>query len=262
MSEFLNALKGVGLFQDLNEQDLTELAQKATQETYKLGEFLYRTGAPRAKLSIIQAGEVEILQGVGEVLKVVARLREGNFVGEGVMLGEELHSSSCRAVVDTTVLALERRVLDEIFARSPDATRKILSQVARIMAYRLAYASYGPLGTAVPAILGGRQRLERDLLGERHVPADAYYGIQTLRAVENYDITGIPLAHYPHFIKALAMVKKAAARANLKLGDLPKDLADAICAACDEVIAGNLHNQFVVDMIQGGGRNINQYERQ
>ncbi|MHC1729656.1 MAG: aspartate ammonia-lyase [Syntrophobacteraceae bacterium] len=84
------------------------------------------------------------------------------------------------------------------------------------------------------------------------MPADAYYGIQTLRAVENYDITGIPLAHYPHFIKALAMVKKAAARANLKLGDLPKDLADAICAACDEVIAGNLHNQFVVDMIQGG----------
>lgn len=252
MSAFLNALKGVGLFQDLNDQDLTELAQKATQETYKLGEFLYRTGAPRTKLAIIQAGEVEILQGLGEVQKVVARLGEGNFVGEGVMLGEELHASSCRAVVDTAVLTLERGVLDEIFARSPDAARKILSQVARIMTYRLTYASYGPLGAAVPDFLTGRQRLEQDLLGERYVPADAYYGIQTLRAVENYDITGITLAHYPPFIKALAMVKKAAARANLKLGDLPKDLADAICAACDEVIAGNLHNQFVVDMIQGG----------
>ena len=252
MFELLNALKGVVLFQDLTEQDLTEIAQRITKRTYKLGEFLYRSGEPRAELDIIQAGEVEILQGVGEVQKVVARLGEGNFVGEGAMLSDEPHSSSCRAVIDTNVLVVERRALDEIFMRSPDATRKILSQVARIMTYRLTYSSYGPVGTAVPALLGGRQRLERDLLGERQVPADAYYGIQTLRAVENYDITGIPLAHYPHFIKALAMVKKAAARANLKLGDLPKDLADAICAACDEVIAGNLHNQFVVDMIQGG----------
>jgi len=84
------------------------------------------------------------------------------------------------------------------------------------------------------------------------VPADAYYGIQTLRAVENYDITGIPLGHYPQFIRALAMVKKACARANHKLGDLDNDIADAIGAACDEIIAGNLHTQFVVDMIQGG----------
>lgn len=252
MIELLNALKGVVLFQDLAEQDLTDIAERITKRTYKLGEFLYRSGEPRAELAIIQAGEVEILQGVGEVQKVVARLGEGNFVGEGAMLSDEPHSSSCRAVIDTNVLVLERRAIDEIFMRSPDATRKILSQVARIMTYRLTYSSYGPVGTAVPALLGGRQRLERDLLGERQVPADVYYGIQTLRAVENYDITGIPLAHYPHFIKALAMVKKAAARANLKLGDLPKDLADAICAACDEVIAGNLHNQFVVDMIQGG----------
>jgi aspartate ammonia-lyase len=252
MFELLNGLRGVVLFQDLTEQDLTEIAQRVTKRTYKLGEFLYRSGAPRAELAIIQAGEVEILQGVGEVQKVVARLGEGNFVGEGAMLSDEPHTSSCCAVVDTNVLALKRRALDEIFMRSPDATRTILSQVARIMTYRLTYASYGPVGTAVPALLGGRQRLEQDLLGERYVPADAYYGIQTLRAVENYDITGIPLTHYPHFIKALVMVKKAAARANLKLGDLPKDLADAICAACDEVIAGSLQNQFVVDMIQGG----------
>jgi len=252
MFELLNALTGLVLFQDVGEKDLGEIAQRATQRTYKLGEFLYRAGSPQAALSIIQAGEVEILKGVGEVQKVVARLGEGNFVGEGAILGEEPHTSSCRVVVDTTVLVLERGPLVEIFARSPDAACKILSQVARIMAYRLAYASYGPVGGVVPASLAGRQRLETDLLGERQVPADAYYGIQTLRAVENYDITGIPLSHYPHFIRALAMVKKAAARANHKLGDLQKELADAICAACDEIIAGNLHNQFVVEMIQGG----------
>ncbi|NTV41891.1 MAG: aspartate ammonia-lyase [Syntrophobacteraceae bacterium] len=252
MSELVNILKGVVLFKDLSDQDLADIALHATKRTYKLGEYLYLAGAPRTELSILQSGEVEILQGVGEAQKVVARITEGNFVGEGAMLGEEPHASSCRAVVDTNVLTLESRFLDEVFVKSPDATRKILSQVARIMTYRLTYASYGPVGAAVPALLGGRQRLEQDLLGERQVPSDAYFGIQTLRAVENYDITGIPLAHYPHFIKSLAMVKKAAARANHKLGDLARELADAICAACDEVIAGNLHNQFVVDMIQGG----------
>jgi aspartate ammonia-lyase len=252
MSERLAILKGVVLFQDLSEEDLKEVAQRITKRAYKLGEYLFRAGTPRNELIIIQSGEVEILHGVGEVQKTVARLGEGNFVGEGAMLDEEPHATSCRAVVETGALVLDRRAIDELFASSPDAARKILSQVARVMTYRLTYASYGHLGAAVPALLGGRQRLEHDLLGERQVPADAYYGIQTLRGVENYDITGIPLALFPHFIKALVMVKKAAARANQKLGDLDKDIANAICAACDEIIAGNLHNQFVVDMIQGG----------
>ena len=252
MSELLTILKGVLLFQHLTDQDLQEVAQRITKRTYKLGEYLFHAGAERTELMIIQSGEVEIFHGVGEVQKPVARLGEGNFVGEGAMLGDEAHATSCRAVVDTRVLSLERQAIDEIFRRSPDATRKMLSQVARVMTYRLTYASYGYLGMSVPALLGGRQRLEHDLLGERQVPADAYYGIQTLRGVENYDITGISLAHYPQFIRALAMVKKAAAKANHKLGDLAKDIADAVCAACDEIISGNLHNQFVVDMIQGG----------
>jgi aspartate ammonia-lyase len=252
MSELLTILKGVVLFQHLTDQDLQEVAQRITKRTYKLGEYLFHAGAERTELMIIQSGEVEIFHGVGEAQKPVARLGEGNFVGEGTMLGDEPHVTTCRAVVDTRVLSLDRRDIDEIFGRSPDATRKVLSQVARVMTYRLTYASYGHLGAAVPALLGGKQRLEHDLLGERQVPAEAYYGIQTLRGVENYDITGIPLAHYPQFIRALAMVKKAAAKANHKLGDLPKDIADAIGVACDEIIAGNLHNQFVVDMIQGG----------
>ena len=252
MQEPLATLKSVVLFQHLTDEDLHEVAQRITTRIYKLGEYLFHAGTERTELMIIQSGEVEIFQGVGEAQKPVARLGEGNFIGEGAMLGGEPHATNCRAVVDTRVLSLERRAIDEIFGRSPDATRKMLSQVARVMTYRLTYASYGYLGLAVPALPGGRQRVEHDLLGERQVPADAYYGIQTLRGVENFDITGIPLAHYPQFIRALAMVKKAAAKANHKLGDLDKDIADAICAACDEIIAGNLHNQFVVDMIQGG----------
>ncbi|WP_444937485.1 aspartate ammonia-lyase [Microbulbifer sp. JMSA002] len=95
-------------------------------------------------------------------------------------------------------------------------------------------------------------RIEKDLLGEREVPADVYFGIQTLRALENFQITGITLNHFPNLVKALAMVKKAAAHANCELGYLEKNLEVAIAKACDEIIEGKLHDQFLVDMIQGG----------
>ncbi|MEU7647816.1 aspartate ammonia-lyase [Streptomyces huasconensis] len=95
-------------------------------------------------------------------------------------------------------------------------------------------------------------RREHDLLGDRDVPADAYWGIHSLRATENFPITGIPISVYPQLVDALAAVKEAAARANEELGLLPKAKADAIAAACREIRAGRLHDQFVVDVIQGG----------
>lgn len=96
-------------------------------------------------------------------------------------------------------------------------------------------------------------RIEHDLLGEKAVPANAYYGIQTLRGIENFhNVSGITIGDYPHYVNALAMVKWAAAKANLELGLLPQNIADAITAACEEIIAGKLHDQFPVDMIQGG----------
>ena len=95
-------------------------------------------------------------------------------------------------------------------------------------------------------------RLEHDLLGERELPADRYFGIQTLRATENFNITGIPIHHYPSLIKSLAYIKKAAALANWELGLLEHQLADAIARACDDLLVGNLLKEFVVDVIQGG----------
>ncbi|WP_055568292.1 aspartate ammonia-lyase [Streptomyces atriruber] len=101
--------------------------------------------------------------------------------------------------------------------------------------------------TPAPAL-----RREHDLLGDRDVPAEAYWGIHSLRATENFPITGIPISVYPQLIDALAAVKEAAARANEELGLLPAAKADAIAAACREIRAGRLHDQFVVDVIQGG----------
>jgi aspartate ammonia-lyase len=96
------------------------------------------------------------------------------------------------------------------------------------------------------------QRIEHDLLGDRAVPAHAYYGVHTLRAVENFPITGTPISIYPDLVRALACIKQAAARANHELGLLDQVHADAIVAACERIRAGALHDQFVVDVIQGG----------
>ncbi len=95
-------------------------------------------------------------------------------------------------------------------------------------------------------------RIEHDLLGEKPVPDECYYGIQTLRAVENFDITGIPISHYPQLIFSLAQIKQAAALANRDLGLLDAKIADAIGRACDEILAGKFLDAFVVDVIQGG----------
>ncbi|MGZ5234172.1 MAG: lyase family protein, partial [Burkholderiales bacterium] len=96
-------------------------------------------------------------------------------------------------------------------------------------------------------------RREHDLLGERDVPSNAYWGIHTLRAVENFPMTGIPVGHFPEFVRALVYVKLAAARANKRLGYLPAAKADAIERACNIIgNEGKFHDQFVVDAVQGG----------
>jgi aspartate ammonia-lyase len=95
-------------------------------------------------------------------------------------------------------------------------------------------------------------RREKDLIGHRDVPGNAYFGIHTLRATENFTISGTPIARHPAMIRALAIVKRAAAQANLELGLLERRKAEAIILACEEIRAGALHDQFPVDVIQGG----------
>jgi aspartate ammonia-lyase len=95
-------------------------------------------------------------------------------------------------------------------------------------------------------------RQETDFLGRRAIPAAAYWGVHTARAVENFPISGQPLSCMPALVRALAWVKKAAARANATLGVIDAERAGFIAMACDDLLAGRLHEQFVVDVIQGG----------
>jgi len=101
-------------------------------------------------------------------------------------------------------------------------------------------------------------RLETDSIGTRELPEAALYGVNTLRAMENFDISPLKIGNEPAFIRALAYIKKAAAKANCGIGALEPALRDAIVTACNEVLEGRHHDQFVVDLLEGsGGTSIN-----
>ena len=103
---------------------------------------------------------------------------------------------------------------------------------------------------------GVEWRTEKDSIGTKEVPEDVYYGVQSLRAAENFRITGLSM--HSEVINSLAQIKKAAAITNCEVGLLDKKIAEAIVQACDEITAGKLHDEFIVDPIQGGaGTSIN-----
>ncbi len=125
---------------------------------------------------------------------------------------------------------------------------KFLKIVSVLMLISISYAQ----AQKKPADQAPKTRTEKDLLGEKQIPADAYYGVQTLRALENFQISGVKTNFYPDYVKAYAIVKLAAARANTEVGRMKKDRMDAIEKACQDVIDGKYHDQFLTDLYQGG----------
>ncbi|TMI64669.1 MAG: aspartate ammonia-lyase [Bacteroidetes bacterium] len=104
----------------------------------------------------------------------------------------------------------------------------------------------------VQYIQAQKTRTEHDLLGNKEIPFDAYYGVQTMRALENFQVSGVKTNFYPDYVRAYAMVKMAAARANTDVGRMPKEKLVAIEKACQAVIDGKYHDQFLTDLYQGG----------
>lgn len=100
--------------------------------------------------------------------------------------------------------------------------------------------------------INAQTRTEKDLLGEKQIPNEAYYGVQTARALENFQVSGVTTKFYPDYVRAYAMVKLAAARANTETGRMKKERLDMIEKACQAVLDGKYHDQFLVDLYQGG----------
>ncbi len=242
----------IELFEDLSQEERQEVADCVEVLEFEPGKLIFEENSPRRRLYMIYDGEVELVKEspVGEP-KRLAFFGKYDFLGEGALMDEYPHSTSARALLKTTAFVISRQAFDQLCRQRPEICVRLLSRVARVIARRMRQASTRVVNIAAQYI-SGRTRTEHDLLGDREVPYEYYYGVQTLRALENFSISGISLMQFPDLIVSLAIVKMAAAKANVELGLLSKPVGDAIMQACTEITNGKLHTQFVVDMIQGG----------
>lgn len=251
MKERTDLLRGTILFEGISDEDLQYVAGGFVYRSLEKGEYLFRENTPRHRFIVIVEGEVEITKQVPAGTETVARLTRGDFLGEGLFLDDSLHGTSARALTDLRYVELTRDRMAFLKRNRPHIYYHMVEGISRLLSRRLASSSEKLVGRVSDYHAAG-YRMEHDLLGERGVPASVYYGVQTLRAVENFSITGIPIHHYPNLIRGLALVKQAAVRANRELDLLPEDVADAVDRACEDIVEGKLHRHFVVDVIQGG----------
>jgi aspartate ammonia-lyase len=237
----------------LTDSALHQLAKLVTPVTYECDEVLFEEGAPRTSLTILISGAVAVEKGQnGRPVRLVT-LGAGQAVGEGLLLDDSPHGTSARALQQSEGYALTATRVQEMLKEYPTLYAALVSRAARSISQRLAATDATLVGHGRTLGFGGaRMRTEHDLLGEREVPADALYGVQTLRAMENFPITGTPLREFPVLIEALAAVKEAAALANVESGLMDSAQGDLIARASREIRAGRHHEHFVVDMIQGG----------
>lgn len=247
-----NFLKEIELFKDLTDEELRLLMEITEVIKVNKGEYIYKENTPRENLFMIFEGTVELFKsapnGKEKILQIFGKYE---FIGEGAMMESYPHSTSGRTTADSTLVVIKRKSLESLLEKYPQMVGKIFARIARVISRRMRVTSNQVVGAAAQ-YLSGRTRSEHDLLGDREVPYEFYYGVQTLRGYENFNITGIPISHYPTLVVALAQVKMAAAKANCDLGLLNEKIANAIVQASEEIVNGKWHIHFVVDVIQGG----------
>jgi aspartate ammonia-lyase len=246
-------LRSLSFVEGLTDTALHQLSHLLQPAEYACDAVLYSQGDERKIMAIVVSGAVAIEKPLNGRPIRVATLGPGEAVGEGLLLNDATHGTTARALTDTSVLLLSRDDVAKMLRETPTLYAALVGRAARAIAQRLAAVDATMFGRGRALGFGGKRiRVEHDLLGAREVPDEALYGIQTLRALENFPITGVPLREFPSLIDALAAVKEAAALANADLGLLPQEIAEPIARAAREIRAGRHHEHFLVDMIQGG----------
>jgi len=250
--DWAQPFRALPIFTNLTAAEVDRLLTLLERRVYGEGEPVFGEGDPRARMLLIRRGRVELTRvDVYGARRPVAMLLRGDVLGEGMMIGESVHSTTATAMAETEVVFLHRDKLRQFVADDHGLENRMLVTLLGEVVGRVDQLMFRTSGIT-HAYSTGLTRTEHDLLGDGDVQAEAYFGLQTVRALSNFDIGGGRLNAYPNLIKALAMVKKACALANLDSGALKPDIANAIGEACDEVIVGKLHDYFVVDMLQGG----------
>jgi len=246
-------LRSLSFLEGLTDTALHQLSRLVKPTEYECDALLFTEGSERKLLAIVVSGAVAIEKQINGRPVRLATLGAGEGVGEGLLLDDSTHGTTARALTDTSVLEVSREQVAEMIRETPTLYAALVGRAARAISQRLSAVDATMVGRGRALGFGGRHvRVEHDLLGEREVPDEALYGVQTLRALENFPITGVPLREFTSLIEALAAVKEAAALANAELGLLPQETADIIVRAAREIRGGRHHEHFLVDMIQGG----------
>jgi len=247
------------LFEDLTPEDIKDIASLCWERHLEEGMPLFEENEPLEELFFIVQGSIRLFRRLADGSKrSVTIFSSREFLNETVLLDREARQNvSAEVYHRLRVLVIKADDLIAFLEERGRAAVKVYSRIAEIIARRMEHAGYRRENVSSLYRERGIRR-EHDLLGDKDVPLSAYYGIQTLRAMENFDISGVVGNFYPDMITSLALVKKAAALANGDLGLIPPPVRDAVVQACDEISHGMLHNHFIVDMIQGGaGTSVN-----
>ena len=246
-------LRALPFLDGLTDSAYHQLARLVTSVQYDTDDVLFEEGAPRSFLALVVSGAVAIEKQMnGRPIRLVT-LGAGEAVGEGLLLDDSKHGTSARALQSTDAYVLKAEKVHDMLREHPQLYAALVGRAARAISQRLAATDATIVGRGRTLGFGGhRVRVEHDLLGDREIPDEALYGVQTLRALENFPITGVALREFPTLVEALAAVKEAAALANAELGLLAPDVSDVIVRAAREIRTGRHHEHFLVDMVQGG----------
>ena len=243
------AAKAMGI----SKEDLQIFFTEGEQRTYKPNEWLFHESTPRQWAGIIVEGEVELVRGLHGSSRRVGTMIAGALISEGAFIDGDSHSNSGMTRNGATIWQISVEAIEKYKEEKPEIYYRVLSRIAVGINRRLKVLSKELHRTRENAqVTVSGFRLEHDSLGQREISDHVYYGVQTQRAMENFAISGVHVCDFEHLIEGLALVKKAAAQANFELGVLDEVKKDAICATCDEILAGKLHENFTVDMFQGG----------
>lgn len=245
-------LGSIELFSELSEKEIEKIKNGYEVINYKSNDILYEENSVRDSFYVIYQGQIQLSKhnSFGEIRQLNI-FGKNDFFAEGSLLDDYPHSTTAIALIDSIILKFDNNKLKSIFEKNPDIFAKIISKTARIISNRMR-GTTNQVVDAAAQYISGKTRTEHDLLGYREVPQEALYGIQTLRGLENFEISRVSINHFPNLIIALAQIKLAAIKANFDLGLIPPEVYSAVCQACEEIINGKLHTHFVVDMIQGG----------
>ena len=251
-AEIQNFLKEVELFKELTAKEIDLIHDAYEIVNYSPSEIIFEENQPRTNFYVIKEGNIQLYKlNPYDEERQLAVFGKNDFLAEGALLDDYPHSTSAKSLTNSVVFKFNAKTFQKVLEEKPSIYIKVISKTAQIISRRMRQTTNQVVDIATQYI-SGKTRIEHDLLGNKEVPQEVLYGIQTLRGLENFEISRVAINHFPNLVIALAQIKLASSKANYDLGLLPPKVFNAISQACEEIINGKWHTHFVVDMIQGG----------